>query len=101
MAYGLQTYRSNGTLALDTSVHRLNRLVGTYNMSVPYSNWYPSSFTNLYIPGISNDGTWSAIVNVIGTTPAPPIYAINEGYISLGNWWLNYAMNVQVVVFRN
>jgi len=76
MSYGLQVRELSGTL-IDTTVDRLQRIIGTYVFTIP-----SGQFINIPIPSFVDDGTWTVVVASNGV---PPAYSRNPGFVRLYN----------------
>ena len=83
MAYGLQIFKSNGILDIDTTATRLGRIIGVYNYTLPAATGWPGVTVDYPIPNFVDDGTWSLIVVPSSVPPIVPAYTRNAGYIRL------------------
>lgn len=94
--YGLRTFDNNGNLNFDSSVDRLNRIIGTYSY-----NLSSGQSVTIPIPSFIDDGTWTSICCATDAVGIVPSYARNSGYIYLYNFLANVYMQGFVLVIRN
>lgn len=92
MAYGIQTFNSDGSLQF-SSDDRLSRIYGEYAVAVS-----ANTTTDVSIPGVVNDGTW--VVWPKPSTAGPLYYGIITGGVRIYNEWVDAGNIANFVLVR-
>lgn len=102
MAYGLQLWDNSGNLSLDTS-SRILKEYGEFTGRVDGVPYGGTGTTSIYIPGMADNGTWAAFVQVTGGNQGTlrPYITFTPNYLVISAWgFATYYIDISITVFR-